>query len=96
MLKETETEETLGFFVTFLSLVMFALRGAPPLATPMLAPLHYVYRSLKQEVENSKNFSVLQLAIFWILKSWVCKNCNIHITQTTNTECVPVVAQCRA
>ena len=38
--KETETEETNGFFVTFLSLVKFRLgRGPdplPPLATPML------------------------------------------------------------
>ena len=37
MLKETETEETIAFFVTFLSLVAFQLEGAraPPLATPM-------------------------------------------------------------
>ena len=39
MLKETEADETIGFFVTFLSLVAFQLgeRGtwAPPLATPM-------------------------------------------------------------
>ena len=41
MLKETETEETIVFFVTILSLVAFQLgRGAgsllpPPLATPM-------------------------------------------------------------
>ena len=31
MLKETEIEETIGFFVTFLSLVVFQLgRGASP------------------------------------------------------------------
>ena len=30
MLKETETEEPIGFFVTFLSLLAFQLRGAPP------------------------------------------------------------------
>ena len=39
MLKETETEETIVFFVTFLSLVALQLgRGggpSPPLATPM-------------------------------------------------------------
>ena len=41
MLKETETEETIGFLVTFLSLMAFQFGGggtglpAPPLATPM-------------------------------------------------------------
>ena len=36
MLKETKTEETIVFFVTFLSLVAFQLGGhGPPLATPM-------------------------------------------------------------
>ena len=40
MLKETESEETIGFFVRLLSLVAFQLgedRGPslPPLATPM-------------------------------------------------------------
>ena len=40
MLKETEREETIGFFVVFLSLVAFQLGEArgpspPPLATPM-------------------------------------------------------------
>ena len=40
MLKETESEETIGFFVIFLSLVAFQLEEAqgpspPPLATPM-------------------------------------------------------------
>ena len=37
MQKETKTEEAIGFFVTFLSLVAFQLGGpATPLATPML------------------------------------------------------------
>ena len=40
MLKESETEETIVFFVTFLSLVAFQLWGGPgplpPLAIPML------------------------------------------------------------
>ena len=36
MLKETKTEETIAFFVIFLSLVAFQLGGpGPPLATPM-------------------------------------------------------------
>ena len=40
MLKETETEETIGFFATFSSLVAFKLEGGGlrirlPLATPM-------------------------------------------------------------
>ena len=30
MLKETETEDTIGFFVTFLSLVAFQLRRVAP------------------------------------------------------------------
>ena len=42
MLKEIETEETIIFFVTLLSLVAFQLKdGAalpPPLATPMPIP----------------------------------------------------------
>ena len=38
MLKEAKTEETIVFFVTFLSLVAFQLGGArvPSLATPMV------------------------------------------------------------
>ena len=37
LLKETEPEETIVFFVTFLSLVAFQLEGGAgsPLATPM-------------------------------------------------------------
>ena len=39
MLKNTETNKTIGFFVTFLSLVAFQLEGSrapyPPLAVPM-------------------------------------------------------------
>ena len=34
MLKETETEETIGFNVTFLSLVAFPLGGQAPWALP--------------------------------------------------------------
>ena len=42
MLKETKTDKTIVFFVTFLSLVAFQLGGIrapcppPPLATPMV------------------------------------------------------------
>ena len=34
MLKETETKETVSFFVTFLSLVVFQLWEPGPLASP--------------------------------------------------------------
>ena len=34
MLKETETEETIGFVSSFLSLVAFQLEGAGPLGPP--------------------------------------------------------------
>ena len=34
MLKETETEETIVFFVTFLSMVAFQLGGPRPLGPP--------------------------------------------------------------
>ena len=38
MLKETKAEETIVFFVTFLSLIAFQLGGPgpPPLATPTI------------------------------------------------------------
>ena len=48
MLKETETEETIGFFVTFLPLVAFQLGGRatrpppPLLATPVAAIAIYI------------------------------------------------------
>ena len=41
MLKETETEETIVFFVTFLSLVAFQSEGEPP-APPPLSGYGYV------------------------------------------------------
>ena len=58
MLKEIETEETIGFFVIFLSLAAFQLEGGPvscpppPLALPMLAdvlftPLQLEYQPLE-------------------------------------------------
>ena len=43
MLKETKTEETLGFFISFLSLATFQLRGpAPWLGLSMIAPSNHV------------------------------------------------------
>ena len=36
MLKETQTEDTTVFFVTFLSLGAFQLRGGPPAPPPWL------------------------------------------------------------
>ena len=45
MLKETETEETIVFFVTFLSLVAFQLGGGPGprLAMPMVGYAHQLW-----------------------------------------------------
>ena len=45
MLKETETEETLVFFVTFLSLVEFQLGGRAPLA-PLATPMDEKIRGI--------------------------------------------------
>ena len=41
MLKETQTEETIVFFVTFLSLGSFQLEGGPPAPPP--PPPGYAY-----------------------------------------------------
>ena len=41
MLQETETEETIGFVVTFSSMVAFKLGGCPSLATLMTYPLSF-------------------------------------------------------
>ena len=49
MLKETETEETIVFLVTFLSLVAFQLGGGPPaplLAMPMASGTTEIIRKL--------------------------------------------------
>ena len=49
MLKETETEKTIVFFVKILSLVEFQLGGhgrlGPPLATPMQETRVHLYNS---------------------------------------------------
>ena len=56
MLQKTETEETILFFVTFLSLVAFQLGGGgpprPPLATPMGGVLKDVL-SLEDVLEDT-------------------------------------------
>ena len=39
MLKETETEVTIVFFVTFLSLVAFHMGGSGPLGPPLATPM---------------------------------------------------------
>ena len=55
MLKETETEETIVSFVTFLSLVAFQLRWPAPRATPITRV------ALQQQAK--KNSSKLTLAV---------------------------------
>ena len=37
--KKIETEETIGFFVTFLSSITFQLGGQTPKATPLATPM---------------------------------------------------------
>ena len=56
MLKKTETEETIGFFDTFLSLVKFQLGGpAPP-------PLAYAYALSEENKKSVRKFSARFLA----------------------------------
>ena len=52
MLKKTKTEETIAFFMTFLSLVAFQLGEGPgpPLATPMILLLRYGMESKLERV----------------------------------------------
>ena len=44
MLEETETEATIVFFVTFLSLVAFQLGGPGPLGPPLATPMPWPWR----------------------------------------------------
>ena len=53
MLKETETEETIGFFVTFLSLVAFQLGESEPPGPPWLC-LRESIRWYKAEMETGR------------------------------------------
>ena len=59
ILKETETKETVVFFVTFLSLVAFKLGGAgplgPALATPMLVSFIEILDFMIYEVRLKRN-----------------------------------------
>ena len=58
MLKEPETEETIGFFVPFLSFMSYQLGGAGPqdiLATPMNVQRGVSKRCLKDQI-LSKNY----------------------------------------
>ena len=60
MLKETETEGTIGFFVTVLSLVKFQLgRGR----TPCHPPLGYVYAPSEENKKSARKFSARFLAL---------------------------------
>ena len=56
MLKKTETEETVGFFGTFLSLVKFQSRGGGE-AVPWSLPLGYAYASIEENKKGARKFS---------------------------------------
>ena len=56
MLEKTETEETIGFFVTFLSLVKLQLREA------CLPPLAYAYAPIEENKNGVRKFSARFLA----------------------------------
>ena len=57
MQKETETEETIGFFGTFLSLVKFQLGGRP-----CPSPIAYSYAPSAENKKGVRNFSARFLA----------------------------------
>ena len=57
--KETETEETIGFFVTFLSLVKFQLRTG---RTPCPPPLGHAYAPSEENKKGARKFSAKFLA----------------------------------
>ena len=54
MPKETETEETIVFFVTFLSLVAFQLRGGGPPGLPLATPMPYFQLNYHQSQKSDK------------------------------------------
>ena len=63
MLKETETEETIGFFVTFLSLVKFQLGNpAPKKRGALPPPLAYAYAPSEENKKGVCKFSARFLA----------------------------------
>ena len=53
--KKIKTEETIGFFVTFFSLVKFQLRGGPP-------PFAYAYALSEENKKGVRKFSARFLA----------------------------------
>ena len=60
MLKKTETEETILFFVTFLSLVASQLGGAGPLGPPMATPMTTSFNSLMvQEIYGDRDVTAV-------------------------------------
>ena len=61
MLKKNETEETIGFFVIFLSLVKFQLGGGGPPAPPP-PPLGYAYAPSEENKKGVCKFSARFLA----------------------------------
>ena len=83
MQKETETEETIVFFVTFLSLVAFQLGVPGPLATPM----HSIYDIPRycsvrqyQVVANVDTFDALVIKLLFRFMN----RCHNVLSQSTN------------
>ena len=71
MLKETETVETIDFFVTFLSLVSFQLGGTlapcpPSLATPMV----FLYLFFSLEKKAAKDLKICKGSLVNKKKFW--------------------------
>ena len=60
--KETETEETIGFFVTFLPVVKFQLEG---FGSPGPFPLVYAYAPINENKKGIRKFSARFLAFFY-------------------------------
>ena len=71
MLKETETEETIVFFVAFLSMVAFQLgRGPGPLGPPALlaTPMYFSIKLLKGDLSRKFSYSVFSKNLRKILE----------------------------
>ena len=61
--KKTETEETIGFFVTFLSLMAFQL-GGPGL----LDPPGYAYE--QEHRKFSERYAIHNMQVLFLLRQW--------------------------